>query len=113
MKLRLEDEGGGWFWDRPAIEVDVIAQAWGHSRLYYKVRLQSAIELERSGESGPSGPSLAVYEAAWVSSRWAGHELSSTEATLAFVWPASGEGEPVPPRADSPPSARVRCRKLS
>ena len=113
MRLRLEDQGDGWFWTDPAIEVDVIEETWGHSRVYYKVRLQPPVERQESGASTPSGLLLVAYRVAWLSSRWVGHEIRSDVDTSAFLWLARGEGESVPPPGDSPPSAWVMCRKMN
>ena len=52
MKLRLEDQGDGWFWSRPAIEAEVVEQAWYHSRRYYKVRLHPPLEQQKALREG-------------------------------------------------------------
>jgi hypothetical protein len=113
LKLRLEDQGDGWFWDCPAIEVDVTGESWGHSRLYHKVRLRPPLEREEPDAAAPPGSRRVVHRTAWISARWVGHEFSSEHGTPAFLWLASEGGESVPPSADSPPSARVMCRVAS
>jgi hypothetical protein len=107
VKLRLEDEGSGWFWDHPVVEVEVTAQRWGHSRLYYKVRPCPPFERE---EPTPGGQSRAAFRSAWISPRWVGHEIEAGHDTSVFVWLVGEEGDREPPPSDSPPSARVRCR---
>jgi hypothetical protein len=112
LKLRLEDQGEGWFWDRPAIEVDVIGETWVHSRRYHKVRLEPPLKLKGSGAPTQSGLHLETYGAAWLSARWVGHEFGSTHDTSTFLWPAPEEDESGPPPEDTPPSARVMCREV-
>ena len=113
MKLRLEDQGDGWFWSRPAIEAEVVEQVWYHSRRYYKVRLHPPLEQQESGAPSPSGSRLVVYHVAWLSPRWVGHEIGPESGTSAFLWLARGEGESAPPPADTSPSARVSVRMCS
>jgi len=121
LKLRLEDKGEGWFWDRPSIEVDLLGQSWSHSRLYYLVRLEPPLDLRGSGSAAPEGPGGAAtpqnsdvpeYHAAWVSSRWVGHEIGGGRDTEALVWLVSTEGTAEPPPGDSDYSARTNCRML-
>jgi len=112
LKLRLEDQGDGWFWDRPAIEVDVIGQTWVHSRPYYKISLEPPLTRQESGAPTQSGLHLEVYDAAWLSARWVGHEFGSTHGTSAFLWLARQEDESGPPPLDAPPSAWVTCRQV-
>jgi hypothetical protein len=120
LKLRLADQGEGWFWSHPAIEVDVVEQTWYHSRLYYKVRLQPPAERQESRVSPPGsgaslGPGLdpAAHRAAWLSSRWVGHEIRPELDSSALLWLAHGEDESAPPSVDTPYSARVMCRMMS
>ena len=110
MRFRIEASGDAWFWDRPAVEVDVVAQAWGHSRLYYKVRLEPPVVRQGPGGSAPSASSPVICRAAWISSRWVGHEIASLHDTSALLWLIGEQDEAVPPSADSPFSARVACR---
>jgi hypothetical protein len=113
LKLRLEDQGDGWFWSCPAIEVHVVGESWGHSRLYYSVRLERPLERQEPGEAAPHGSPVATYRAAWISARWVGHEFSSEHETTAFLWLAAEGSESAPPPSDSSPAARVRCRQVS
>jgi hypothetical protein len=112
LKLRLEDQGEGWFWDRPAIEVDVIGLTWVHSRPYYKVSLEPPLKRQESGAPTQSGLRVDDYDAAWLSARWVGHEFSSTHGTSAFLWLTGKEDSSGPPPVDSPPLARVTCRQV-
>ena len=94
MRLRLEDQGDGWFWDLPSIEVEVLAQAQVHSRQFYRVV-------------------FATGAGAWLSPRWVGHEVRCDEAIAALLWLVPGEQEPDKPPRDVPHSARVACREVS
>ena len=37
LRLRLEDQGEGWFWDAPELEVEVLTYRRVHSREFYRV----------------------------------------------------------------------------
>jgi hypothetical protein len=124
VRFRLADRGEGWFWDRPAVEAEVTAQGWGHSRLYYLVRLEApavrhdpAFEEPAPG-AAPAPPDSgaaaapAAYAAAWVSARWIGHEIGPEEDITALLWLTTPDGELEPPAGDSPFSARVTCRRV-
>jgi hypothetical protein len=98
LRLKLEDQGDGWFWDVPSIEVEVVAQAQVHSRLFYRV--------------GFADPGAATGPGAWLSSRWVGHEIRRDEAVSALLWLVAGELELDRPPRDVPHSARVGCREV-
>jgi hypothetical protein len=112
VRLQLEDQGEGWFWDTPSIEVEVVTQAQSHSRPFYRVVFARPLELEEAGELPLSDARAAAYPGAWVSPRWVGHEVRRDEAISALLWLATGgQASDRPPR-DVPQSARVACREL-
>ena len=94
LRLRLEDQGEGWFWDLPSVEVDVVGEAQVHSRPFYRV-----VFADGSG--------------AWLSPRWVGHEISREGLITALLWLTSREEHPGKPPRDVPHSARVACREVS
>jgi hypothetical protein len=99
LRLRLEDQGEGWFWELPSIEVEVVAQARVHSRPFYRVVF--------------GDPGVGACPGAWLSPRWVGHEISREGDITALLWLASGEERPDKPPRDVPHSARVACREVS
>ena len=111
MRLKLEDQGDGWFWDLPSIEVEVVAEAQVHSRRFYRVVFADPLELQEAGAdpAGPCGP----RPGAWLSPRWVGHEIRRDEAITALLWLVPGEEQPDKPPRDVPHSARVACREVS
>ena len=113
MRLKLEDQGDGWFWDPPSIEVEVVAEAWVHSRRFYRVVFADSLEVQEAGAPTLSGPCVATYSGAWLSPRWVGHEIRCDEAVTALLWLVSSEEQPDEPPRDVPHSARVGCREVS
>ena len=113
MRLTLEDQGEGWFWDLPSIEVEVVAQAQMHSRPFYRVAFAHPLELQVTGEPPLSDARVAVYPGAWLSPRWVGHEIGREEAITALLWLATGRQSSDKPPRDVPHSARVACREVS
>jgi hypothetical protein len=113
VRLKLEDQGEGWFWDVPSIEVEVVAQAQMHSRLFYRVVFAGPLELREAGPSAPSAPCVRTYPDAWLSPRWVGHEIRCDEAITALLWLIPGEQSSDKPPRDVPHSARVACREVS
>jgi hypothetical protein len=112
LKLRLEDQGEGWFWADPAITVDVVAEARLRGRRYYKVAFDPPLELQEAGACTPSGLLLVIYPAAWLSSRWVGHEINPDSDTSAFLWLAQETTEAIPPPAGTAPSIWAMCRRM-
>ncbi len=55
VRLRLEDQGEGWFWDGTSIDVDVLDEVRMHSRLFYRVAFAEAVEAREAGGEGRSG----------------------------------------------------------
>jgi hypothetical protein len=113
LRLKLEDQGDGWFWDLPSIEVEVVAQTQVHSRRFYRAVFADPLELQEVGTPASGGASVATYPGAWLSPRWVGHEIRSDEAITALLWLVSGEQQPDDPPRDVPHSARVACREVS
>jgi hypothetical protein len=113
LRLKLEDQGDGWFWDLLSIEVEVVAEAWVHSRRFYRVVFPYPLELQETGTPTLSGPCLATYPSAWLSPRWVGHEIRCDEAITALLWLVPAEEQPPEPPRDVPHSARVGCREVS
>jgi hypothetical protein len=113
LRLKLEDQGDGWFWDLPSIEVEVVAQAWVHSRRFYRVAFAEPLELQEAGAPTLSGPSVVAYPGAWLSPRWVGHEVHRDAAITALLWLDSQKQEPDEPPRDVPHSARVECREVN
>ena len=113
LRLKLEDQGDGWFWDPPSIEVEVVAEAWVHSRRFYRVVFADSLEVQEAGAPTLSGPCVATYSGAWLSPRWVGHEIRCDEAVTALLWLVSSEEQPDEPPRDVPHSARVGCREVS
>ncbi len=112
MKLELEDQGDGWFWDSSSMEVEVVSEAWVHSRPFYRVVFAEPLELQEAGPPTPSGPCAATYLGAWLSPRWVGHEIRRDGAVAALLWLVPREEQPDEPPRDVPHSARVACREL-
>ena len=112
MRLKLEDQGDGWFWDLPSVEVEVVPQAQVHSRRFYRVAFADPLELQEPGAPAPSGPGAATYPGAWLSPRWVGHEIRCDEAVTALLWLVPWEQQPEKPPRDVPHSARVGCREV-
>ncbi len=113
MRLKLEDQGDGWFWDLLSIEVEVVDEAWVHSRRFYRVVFADPLELQEAGAPNLSGPCAATYPSAWLSPRWVGHEVRRDETITALLWLVSREEHPDEPPRDVPHSARVGCREVS
>ena len=113
MRLKLEDQADGWFWDLPSIEVEVVAEAQVHSRRFYRVMFSDPLELQEAVAPCPSGTRAAIYPGAWLSPRWVGHEVRCDEAIAALLWLVPGEQQPDKPPRDVPHSARVACREVS
>jgi hypothetical protein len=112
LKLKLEDQDDGWFWDLPSIEVQVAAEAWVHSRLFYRVVFADPLELPEAGAPTLSGHSVATYPSAWLSPRWVGHEIRRDVAITTLLWLVPRGEQPDEPPRDVPHSARVGCREV-
>ena len=113
MRLKLEDQGEGWFWDVPSIEVEVVAQAQAHSRPFYRVAFACPLELQEAREPPVRDSRVALYPGAWLSPRWVGHEVRRDETITALLWLATGGQSSDKPPRDVPHSARVGCREVS
>jgi hypothetical protein len=114
VRLRLEDQGDGWFWDTPCIETEVLREQQVHSRRFYRLALAEPLELPGDAlTTAQSGARAVTYCGAWLSPRWVGHEIGRDEGITALLW-LVGEGQQAddPPR-DAPHSARVTCREAA
>jgi len=112
LRLKLEDQGGGWFWDEPSIEVDVVAQTQAHSRPFYRVVFAHPPRIQDAGALSRPASFVTMYPGAWLSPRWVGHEIRRDEPITAYLWLASGEQQSDRPPRDVPHSARVACREI-
>ena len=112
MRLRLEDQGEGWFWDATSIDVEVLDDVRQHSRRFYKVEFAEPVEARESG--GQDGPddSPAPCTGAWLSPRWVGHEIGRNEDTVALLWMVREVRLAGNPPRDVEYSARVKCREV-
>jgi hypothetical protein len=112
LRLKLEDQGDGWFWDLASIEVEVVAQRQVHSRPFYRVVFAVPLELQEAGAPGVSDPRGTTYPGAWLSPRWVGHEIRCDESITALLWLVPAGQQPEKPPRDVPHSARVACREV-
>jgi hypothetical protein len=116
VRLRLEDQGEGWFWDGTSIDVDVLDEVRMHSRLFYRVAFAEAVEAREAGDqvepkADPDGAG-ASCTGAWLSPRWVGHEVGREEDISALLWMVRDVGQAARPPRDVDYSARVKCRAL-
>src|SRR6267142_254437 len=98
-RIRLSDQGVGWFADVPDRELTGIVRARigsgsGDSSCY-AVKFDRPLETQESGASTPSGLHLARYTHAVVGSRWAGVEIETQPRVSCFVR-LIREGESLP-----------------
>jgi hypothetical protein len=112
LRLKLGDQGDGWFWDVPSIEVEVAAQAQMHSRRFYRLVFAEPLELQEVGTPAPGGAGAATFPGAWLSPRWVGHEIGCDKAITALLWLVPEEQQPDKPPRDVEHSARVACREV-
>jgi hypothetical protein len=113
VRLRLEDQGDGWFWKTPKVDVRVVERvSVPDLGQYFRVAFHAPLERPERGGSTPSGLHVVVYDEAWVRSRWRGREVGAEEGVSVFLWLLEpGEDARQPPVNDSP-SAWVMCRVL-
>jgi hypothetical protein len=112
LKLRLEDQGEGWFWEERSIEVDVLEEVRQHSRQFYTVVFRKPLETCEGGEqAGPGGRSV-VCTGAWLSPRWVGHEIVRNDDITALLWLIRDVKQAAKPPRDVDYSARVKCREV-
>jgi hypothetical protein len=111
LRLKLDDQGDGWLWDLSSIEVEVAAEVWMHSRLFYRVVFADPLELQGAGAPTLAGPGVATCSSAWLSPRWVGHEIRRDVAITALLWLVPGGEQSDEPPRDVPHSARVGCRE--
>jgi hypothetical protein len=116
VRLRLEDQGEGWFWDGTSIDVDVLDEVRMHSRLFYRVAFAEAVEAREAGDQvepkADSDGAGASCTGAWLSPRWVGHEVGREEDISALLWMVRDVGQATRPPRDVDYSARVKCRAL-
>lgn len=112
MRLTLGDQGEGWFWDRPSVDVEVLDEVREHSRLFYRVAFAEPVEAPEAGErAGPDG-AAAPRAGAWLSPRWVGHEVGRDGEVAVLLWMVRDVGQAVRPPRDVDYSARVKCREI-
>lgn len=97
MRLRLEDQGEGWFWGGASLEVEVLEEVRVHSRRFCRVLFPEPVEGHES------------CTRAWLSPRWVGHEIQSSHSIVALLWMIPDGQQSTTPPADVDHSARVRC----
>lgn len=114
MKLRLKDQGEGWFWKARKVDVRVVERvSVPDLGQYFRVVFHAPLERQERGGATPSGLHLVVYDEAWVRSRWQGREVNADDEVSVFVWLIRrGESTEKPPVAVSP-SAWAMCRVLA
>ena len=114
MKLRLKDQGEGWFWPSRKIDVRVVDRILDPNLgEFFRVAFHAPLERQERGGSTPSGLHLVNYDEAWVRSRWEGHDLNADEEVSVFLWLIRrGEPDGRPPR-NMAPSAWTMCRVLA
>jgi hypothetical protein len=111
MKLRLKDQGEGWFWPSDKVDVRVVESVSvpGLGQ-FHRVAFHSPLERQERGGATPSGLHLVVYDEAWVRSRWDGHEPNADEDVSVFLWLIRrGDATDQPPGKVSP-STWAMCR---
>jgi hypothetical protein len=112
MRLRLEDQGEGWFWDVMSIDVEVLGEMHKHSRQFYRVRFAEPAEAREAGEQTLSGSDPALCAGAWLSPRWVGHEIGRDIDVTALLWMVRDVRRATRPPRDVDYSARVKCREV-
>ncbi len=114
MRLRLEDQGEGWFWDGSEIEVGVLDHVRKHSREFYRVVFPEPVEVREGAETyepGDPDGEIVVCSGAWLSPRWVGHEVGPDVDITALLWMVRDIAASVKAPRDVQYSARVRCRE--
>jgi hypothetical protein len=114
MKLRLSDQGDGWFWQSRKIDVRVADRipvpGLGE---FFRVAFHTPLERQERGGMTPSGLHIVNYDAAWVRSRWQDHEPNVNEEVPVFLW-LIRRGDPTEqPPTKASPSAWAMCRVLA
>jgi hypothetical protein len=113
LRLRLEDQGEGWFWDVPSTEVCVLDEVRKHSRQFYRVVFAEPIEVQEGGEQAEPDGRAVLCTGAWLSPRWVGHEIGRDDDITALLWMVREVQQTVEPPRDVQYSARVKCREIT
>jgi hypothetical protein len=114
VKLRLRDQGEGWFWRSRKVDVRVVEQvSVPDVGRYFKVVFHASLERQEPGGATPSGLRVVAYDEAWVRSRWQGHEVNTDDEVSVFLWLLKRDEVIGQPPVDEPPSAWVMCRVLA
>jgi hypothetical protein len=112
VKLRLEDQGEGWFWSSRKVDVRVVDQVpVPELGLYFKVAFHAPLERQERGGATQSGLHLVTYDEAWLRCRWQGREIGPDDEVSVFLW-LIRRGEDDGPPVDVAPSAWAMCRVL-
>jgi hypothetical protein len=111
LRLRLEDQGEGWFWDGTSMDVEVLDEVLKHSRQFYRVVFAEPVHARESAEQGEPDASPTLCAGAWLSPRWVGHEIDRDGIT-ALLWMVRDVRQAVKPPRDVDYSARVKCREI-
>lgn len=110
VRLILEDQGDGWFWNTQTIGVEVRSHTLCRSREYYRVAFDNPLELQEPGFPTPSGLGLVTYPGAWLSSRWKGKQINDRERTSVFFWLIRSDDQEDRPSVELSPTAWVMCQ---
>ena len=113
MRLRLEDQGEGWFWETPELEAEVLTYQRVHSREFYRVAFAEPLLPDEAGPPTPDDAPPAAFCGAWLSPRWVGHEIHRDPPVAALVWLLDAEHLAGEPDSDLPWAARVAVREVA